>query len=166
MYNITIRCVMITQSQIHYTYLKAMSNKNNPHTIEVRNKIKLAKQENRKEVLGKIIEYCDKLEETKKPPSIVSACLYAQIGKRALLRWEQDEPPEADIRLLLEYIRMREEQYLRDGALLGIIDSKIATLLLKAEHGVNDMPTQLTQNNTFNISPELLSEALKIAGIK
>jgi hypothetical protein len=50
-----------------------------------------------------------------------------------------------------------------DNGLSNKINGKLTGLLLSSEHQVNEKPQQLTQNNTFNISPELLAEAIELS---
>lgn len=143
-----------------------MSTKGKGQTALTRYKISQSLQGNRTNVLSKLHEYKDLLldpKETGLIPSIVSASLYAGISKKALLAWELTTAENSELRQILDFIRDLEEQWLRERGLMGLADSKITTLLLKAEHGVRDAPQSLTQNNTFNVSPELLAEAIEIS---
>lgn len=146
-----------------------MSNKGIEQTSITKYKISDALQDNRKKILPKLLEYKKLLtdpEEKTIIPSIVSASLYAGISKKALIAWELTTAENSEVRQILDFIRDVEEKYLRENGLLGVTDSKLTTLLLKAEHGVQDQPQQLTQNNTFNVSPEILADAIELSRTK
>lgn len=146
-----------------------MANKGTELTPYSKAKIAQSKTKNRTEIVSKLKEYVLMLNDIEsKPyiPSIVAASLYAGISKKALLAWELTTAEDSEVRQLLDHIRDMEELYLRENGLLGRTDSKLTTLLLKAEHGIHEQPTQLTQNNTFNVSPELLAEAIELSRSK
>lgn len=146
-----------------------MSTKGTTLTPETKYKISIAKQKNRRDILVKLKEYVGLLVDSKEAfliPSIVSASLFAGISKKALLTWELTTAEDSEVRQLLEFIRDVEEKYLRDNGLKGIIDSKLTSKFLEAEHGVRSAPQQLTQNNNFNISPELLADAIELSRTK
>lgn len=143
-----------------------MSNKGIATTETTRYKISIAKQENRTKVLKNLRAYISLLNDPNEKtliPSIVSASLYAGISKKALLAWEMTTADNSEVREILDFIRDMEEKYLRENGLMGKTDSKLTGLLLKADHGLQEKPQQLTQNNTFNISPELLAEAIELS---
>lgn len=143
-----------------------MSTKGKELTLDTRYKISVSKQKNRTEIVQKLEEYKVLLldpGEKELIPSIVSASLYAGISKKALLQWELTTAENSEVREILDFIRDLEEKYLRENGLLGKTDSKLTALILKADHGLQEKPPQLTQNNTFNISPELLADALELS---
>lgn len=145
---------------------KTMSTKGKELTTTTRYKIAVAKTKDRTETLEKLRGYISLLNDPKEKtliPSIVSASLYAGISKKALLAWELTTAENSEVREILDFIRDLEEKWLRENGLLGLTDSKLTGLLLKADHGLQEKPTQLTQNNTFNVSPELLAEALELS---
>ena len=150
-----------------------MSNKGISQTFITRYKISASLQKNRTKVIEKLKEYKLHLVESFENkevasiiPSLVGAALYAGISKRALLSWELTTAEDSELRQILDFIRDTEELYLREKGLLGMTDSKLTTLILEAEHGLKKQPTQLTQNNNFNISPEILAEALELSRSK
>lgn len=146
-----------------------MSTKGNELTISTKYKISLAKTKNRSEIVEKLKEYKSMLLDPKEKgliPSIVSASLFAGISKKSLLAWELTTAEDSEVREILDFIRDLEEKYLREMGLLGLTDSKLTTLLLKAEHDLQEKPQQLTQNNTFNMSPEILAEAIELSRTK
>jgi hypothetical protein len=146
-----------------------MSTKGKELSITTKYKISVAKQKDRREIVSKLKQYADMLldpKETALIPSIVSASLFAGISKKALLAWELTTADNSEVRAVLDFVRDMEEKFLRENGLLGKTDSKLTTVLLKAEHGIKEEPTQLTQNNTFNVSPELLAEAIELSRTK
>lgn len=143
-----------------------MSTKGKELSTTTRYKIAVAKTKDRTETLAKLQEYISVLTDPKEKdliPSLVSASLYAGISKKALLQWELTTAENSEVREILDFIRDLEEKYLRENGLLGKTDSKLTGLLLKADHGLQEKPQQLTQNNTFNISPDLLAEAIELS---
>lgn len=143
-----------------------MSTKGKELSTTTRYKISVAKTKDRTQTLEKLRGYISLLTNPKEKgliPSIVSASLYAGISKKALLAWELTTAENSEVREILDFIRDLEEKWLRENGLLGLTDSKLTGLLLKADHGLQEKPQQLTQNNTFNISPELLAEAIELS---
>lgn len=143
-----------------------MSTKGKELTTTTRYKISVAKTKDRTKTLALLNEYKNLLTDPKEKgliPSLVSASLYAGISKKALLAWELTTAENSEVREILDFIRDMEEKWLRENGLLGLTDSKLTGLLLKADHGLQEKPTQLTQNNTFNVSPELLAEAIELS---
>lgn len=139
-----------------------MSTKGNELSIITRHKIGLANQKDRTELHEKINSYIEGLKAVDFP-SIVSASLYAGISEKTLLSYEARTAEDSDIRILLTHIRDLQKQYLIEKGLSRLIDGKLTGLLLRADHGLKDEPTNLTQNNTFNVSPELLAEAIELS---
>lgn len=139
-----------------------MSNRNIQQTNQTKFKISLANQKDHTLLHEKITEYIDKLQP-QDFPSIVSACLYAQVSEKAVLSYELRTTENSEIRSLLDKIRMLQKEYLIKNGLANKINSPLTLRLLSAEHNLNEKPQNLTQNNTFNISPELLAEALEIS---
>ena len=143
-----------------------MSTKGQELTTDTRYKISVSKTKNRTETLKLLKEYKTLLLDPNEKniiPSVVSASLHAGISKKALLAWELTTAQDSEVRDILDFIRDLEEKWLREHGLLKMIDGKLVALLLKADHGLQEKPTQLTQNNTFNVSPELLAEAIELS---
>jgi len=143
-----------------------MSTKGNELTIESKYQISKSKQSNRTKVIEKLKEYTEllyDLSESGLIPSIVSASLFAGISKKALLQWELTTGENSEVRELLDFIRDVEEKYLREGGLLGITHSTLTIKLLEVDHGLISHPQNLIQNNTYNVSPELLAEAIELS---
>lgn len=146
-----------------------MSTKGKELTTTTKYKISVAKTKDRTEIVEKLRGYVNILidpEEKNQIPSIVSASLYAGISKKALLAWELTTAENSEVREILDFIRDCEEKFLRENGLLGMTDSKITSMILKAEHGLEEKPQNLTQNNNFNVSADILAEALEISRTK
>lgn len=97
-------------------------------------------------------------QELIKPPSIVGYCLKAGISRSRLYEILPGMPELADT---IEYIEMLQEQY----AIYAGFTTKqgnFAQFILKSRHNYRDNPQTLTQNNTFNISPDILADALEL----
>jgi hypothetical protein len=143
-----------------------MSTKGHELEYTTKYKISVLKTKDRTETLVKLREYKSIITDPNERdviPSLVSASLYAGISKKALLQWELTTAENSEVREILDFIRDCEEHYLRVNGLLGKIDGKLTALILKADHNLQEKPTQLTQNNTFNVSPELLAEAIELS---
>ena len=139
-----------------------MSNKGTHLSTISRYKIAQSKIKDRTELLKKINEYILKLTSDDFP-SITSASLHASISEKALLALELRTEENSDLRILLDVIRDKQKEYLMKNGLSRKTDSKLSIMLLKANHGLKEEPTNLTQNNSFNISPEILAEAIQLS---
>ena len=91
-------------------------------------------------------------------PSIVGMCLHCGISRSRLYELLPSMPKVADI---VEYIEMLQEQFAINEGFRGKA-SIFSMFMLKSKHNYHDSPQQLTQNNTFNVSPDLLADALAI----
>lgn len=142
-----------------------MSFKGNKQTPQNKLAVSIATKKDHTVLLESLETYISQL----KPqdfPSIVSACLCANMSEKAVLSYEMRQPEESTIRSLLDKIRMLQKKFLLDNGLSNKINGKLTGLLLSSDHGINDKPQQLTQNNTFNLSPELLAEAIELSRTK
>jgi hypothetical protein len=143
-----------------------MSTKGKTLSLATRQKISIEKQKDRRKIYNSLTEYIFNVVNQVKGfeiPSIVSASLHAGISKKALLAHELTTAENSEVRQLLDFIRDLEEQYLRNNSLKGKISGRMASLFLKSEHGLESKPQNLTQNNTFNVSPEILAEAIELS---
>jgi len=132
------------------------------HSALTKYKISLANKKDRGELHNKIEEYISLLSENSFP-SIVSASIHADISEQALLNYEARTEDASNIRVLLDRIRAKQKEYLMVNGLNKKSSSAIVKLLLTAHHGITETPSNLTQNNIFSISPELLNEALELS---
>lgn len=140
-----------------------MSNAGNKHTSIAKRKIGLANAKDRAKIDKLVSNYISTL----KPqdfPSLTDAALYAGIAEKNLIAYEISTPDGSKIREALDEIRDRQKSFLMKNGLFRVTDSRITGLLLEANHGVKkDTPNNLTQNNIFNVSPEVLSEAISLS---
>ena len=133
-------------------------------SITTREKISLSKTKFTKDhLINAGVKYIDRITtaepEDKLVPSIVGYCLEAGISRTRLWELAQQWDEVANI---VEYIGMLQEELALSGGLTGRTNSVFSMFLLKSKHGFQDTQAQLTQNNTFNISPDLLADALAI----
>ena len=134
-------------------------------TALTRYKISLAKTKDRTELLQNIIVYIDGLTEGDFP-SITQCAISCSISEKALLAYEFRTPDNSDVRILLDIIRDRQKEALTTGGLTKKFDSKFAIFLLKVHHVMKEESPNLTQNNIFNVSPEILAEAIEMTRAK
>lgn len=142
-----------------------MSTKGKIMSLATRQKISLANTKDRTELLRKLKEYAESLGPADFP-SITNAALYSGISENALLAWEARTEDNTEIRQILDFIRDRQKSDLFTKGLNKVYDSKLTGMLLAAHHNVREQPQSLVQNNTFNISPELLAEAIELTRSK
>jgi hypothetical protein len=142
-----------------------MSNKGMTQTAETRRKISLENTKDRTETYKKIAEYIAQLKENDFP-SITKACIHARIRESELLSHELRTGEDSEIRYMLDDIRQRQKEYLMMNGLNKTNDSRMTIFLLKANHNLKEEQPNLIQNNTFNVSPELLAEAIQITRTK
>jgi len=133
-------------------------------SVTTREKISLAKTKFTKDHLVSAgVAYIDRITtakpEDKLVPSIVGYCLEAGISRTRL--WELSQQWE-EVANIIEYIGMLQEELALSGGLTGRTNPLFSMFLLKSKHNYQDTQAQLTQNNTFNISPDLLADALAI----
>jgi hypothetical protein len=90
-------------------------------------------------------------------PSITSFALFANVNRQYLLELAQTNPEVTDI---IEDITTRQENYCLQNGITNKANSTMAIFILKSKHNFRDQNPQLTQNNNFNISPDILKQAL------
>ena len=132
--------------------------------LTTREKISLSKTKYTKDYLAeKGLEYINGIlgakPEDKRVPTITGYCLLAGISRSRLYELIPTMPEVADT---IEYIEMLQEELALTGGLTNKTNPIFSMFLLKSKHGFRDQPQQLTQNNTFNVSPDLLADALAI----
>lgn len=141
-----------------------MSNTSKPHALTTRQKISLSKTKYTKPVLIEgATNYIERILSQDKSdklfPSIVGLCLEIGISRSRLYELADKWQEVADI---LEYIKMMQEETALQGGITNRLNPIFSMFILKGKHGYIDSPQQLTQNNTFNISPDLLADALQL----
>ena len=137
-------------------------------SLTTRQKISLSKTKYTKDhLIEGGARYIDKVlnapPEDKKVPSIVGLCLEIGISRSRLYELSATMDEVADI---IEYVGMMQEEMAISGGLTNKTNPIFSMFLLKAKHGYHDAPQSLTQNNTFNVSADLLADALKIMAEK
>lgn len=142
-----------------------MSSAGYNHSLEARHKIGLENQKDKAKILRKIKDYIKELKNSDFP-SITKCAIYAGISEKRLVAYEITTEENSDIRLALDLIRDLQKASLMENGLRKIFDGRMSFGLLQANHGLRIEPTQLTQNNTFNVSPEILAKAIDISRTK
>lgn len=140
-----------------------MSTKGNTLSIATRQKISISKTKHTKSHLiqagnSYIDSLCNESGDIIRPPSVVGYCLEAGISRSRLYELL---PIWSELADTIEYIEMLQEDYAINMGFTSK-NSIFSMFLLKSKHQYKDQPQQLTQNNTFNVSPELLADALKL----
>jgi len=91
-------------------------------------------------------------------PSIAKLCLKLKVNKEYIKDRARDNTELADI---IDQINLLQEAYLLQKA-DQTKNPTFQIFMLKVKHDYKETPTQLTQNNNFNISPDLLADALAL----
>ena len=91
-------------------------------------------------------------------PSIVGLCLDIGISRSRIYELAEKWTEVADI---LEYIRMLQEDKALQGGMTNRLNPIFSMFLLKGKHGYIDQAPQLNQTNNFNVSPELVADAVQ-----
>ena len=133
-------------------------------SLATRQKISLSKTKHTKDsLMASAIEYINYIEEgkpeDKRIPSIVGFCLVAGISRSRLYDLAQTIPEVSDI---VEYIGMMQEDRAIQGGMTNKLNPIFSMFMLKSKHGYQDTSPKLTQTNNFNISPDLLADALAL----
>lgn len=142
-----------------------MSTKGTKMLPETREKISLAKT---KITLQHLREKADTYHATlfmndKLLPTLQGYCLVAGISPGYLYELSNEMPEVADI---IEMIKVKQEKFLLENGITGKANPIFSMFLLKSKHQYQDSPQQLTQNNNFNISPDILADAIKLMRAK
>lgn len=114
-----------------------------------------------KETPRRVISYIKKCQEKGLFPTIEHLAYDLGVGTRILYEWEK---LYSDFLQTMDMLRDAQRHLLISGGLTNKYNPRFASFLLKANHGFVDSKPAInaTQNNTFNVSPELLSEAISI----
>lgn len=141
-----------------------MIDQNKALSLTTRQKISLSKTQYTKPVLiDGGVAYIDKIlnskPEEKLIPSIVGLCLDIGISRSRLYELADKWVEVSDI---LEYIKMMQEDKALQGGMTNRLNPIFSMFLLKGKHGYTDQAPQLNQTNNFNISPDLLADAITL----
>lgn len=140
-----------------------MSMKGVSHTEIAKRRIGIANAKDRAIIDKKVNEYI-RLLSKKDLPSLTDAALYAGIAEKNLINYENTTDEGSKIRLALDEIRDRQKSFLMKNGLYRMIDSRLTGLLLEANHNLKkDHNPNLSQTNIFNVSPEVLADAISLS---
>ena len=92
-------------------------------------------------------------------PTIVGLCLEIGISRSRMYELADKWVEVSDI---LEYVSMLQEDKALQGGMTNRLNPIFSMFLLKSKHSYQDQPKQLHQTNNFNISPDLLADAIKL----
>ncbi|MFS8159132.1 MAG: terminase small subunit [Candidatus Roizmanbacteria bacterium] len=114
-----------------------------------------------KETPRRVMHYIKKCQKNSGFPTIEHLASELGLGTRTLYAWETEY---SEFKHTMEILRDAQRHLLIFGGLTNKYNSRFASFLLKANHGMSDAKplVHATQNNTFNVSPELLAEAIEI----
>lgn len=142
-----------------------MSTKGHVQTEITKYKISLANSEHTaKEFVEAWERYEVKLnEDPKLMPNETRYCLEVGISETHILEYASKFPEVADI---LSHIFDLQKAYCLENGITQKVNPIFAMFMLKAKHNFKDSPQQLTQNNSFNISKDVLADALELMSKK
>ena len=129
-----------------------------------REKISLSKTKITKaHLMSSAVEYLNSVlsapPEDKRLPTVAGFCLAAGISRSRLYELGSVPGEVADI---IEYIGLLQEDRALEGGLTGKTQPIFSMFLLKSKHGYTDSAPTLNQTNNFNVTPELLADAIQI----
>lgn len=136
-----------------------MSTKGTQLTPATRRKISLTKQKFSKEHL---IEAYDNFithlqDNPKELPTLAGYCLLAGINRHTLLDYCGRY---SEVQAITDHIELMQEHFALTRGISNQANPIFSIFLLKTKHNYQDKPQQLTQNNNFNISSDVLKQAL------
>ena len=142
-----------------------MSTKGHQLATTTKFKIAIANRKDRAELHNSLAEFIYKAQQNPKRyrPSILNAAIFSNISESALLHYEARSPENSEIRQLLAHIRDLSKQNLIENGLTGKFNSNLTTRLLEANHGLAAQPQNLSQTNIYNVSPDILADAIKLS---
>lgn len=103
----------------------------------------------------RVLNYINNCQKTNDIPTIEQLAFQLGVGVRTLYAWEETH---SDFQQTMDMLRSAQRDLLIRGGLTNKYNSHFASFLLKANHGMQDKQSLVhaTQNNNFNISPELM----------
>lgn len=105
-------------------------------------------------------EYIEQLKANPKQlPTLTGLCLATGIHNTNLIEFRNKF---SKFDKIVNYIETLQEEYLLTNGITGKANPVFSIFLLKSKHKYFDQPQNLTQNNNFNITPELLKSALQL----
>lgn len=114
-----------------------------------------------KETARRVIGYIKKCQKTGNFPTIEHLASELGLGTRTLYAWEKEYPA---FQQTMDMLRDAQRHLLISGGLTNKYNSRFASFLLKANHGMQDRQplVHATQNNNFGVSPELMADAIRL----
>lgn len=114
-----------------------------------------------KETPRHVMHYIKKCQQTDDFPTIEHLSSELGVGTRTLYSWEE---AYSDFRQTMDMLRDAQRDLLIRGGLTNKYNSRFASFLLKANHGMQDRQplVHATQNNNFGVSPELMADAIRL----
>lgn len=108
-----------------------------------------------------VISYIKMCSEKEEFPTIEHLASHLGIGTRTLYAWEQEY---SEFQQTMDLLRDTQKHLLISGGLTNKYNARFASFLLKANHGMQDKQplVHATQNNNFNVPPELMADAIKL----
>lgn len=158
-------CNDYTATKAVLTITQNMSNKGISQSLEIRQKIKLSQTKDRTELMMNIKNYILGLADTDFP-SLTRCAIQSGIGEKALLALELRTAENSELRIMLDLIRDLQKASLMEGGLKKVFDARMSTFLLQVNHDMKSEAPTLNQTNNFNVSPEILAEAIEISRSK
>lgn len=109
----------------------------------------------------RVMDYTKNCQENDKFPTIEELASILNVGTRTIYEWIDIYD---DFSQTIEMLRDLQRQMLVSKGLKGEYNSRFSIFLLKANHKFreNEPLINTSQNNNFNISPDLLADALKL----
>ena len=110
----------------------------------------------------RVTHYTNKCLQGNEFPTIEHLSYQLRVGTRTLYAWEQ---VFSEFQQTMDMLRDAQRHLLISGGLTNKYNSRFASFLLKANHGMAETKpiVNATQNNFYSgVSPELMADALKI----
>jgi hypothetical protein len=128
-------------------------------------KISLANSEHTREEFVSAWERYEVMlhDDPKLLPNETRYCLEVGISETHILEYVAKIPEVGEI---LQHIFDLQKAYCLENGITQKVNPIFSMFLLKAKHNFHDSPQSLTQNNSFNISKDVLADALAIMSKK
>ncbi len=114
-----------------------------------------------KETSRRVLHYIKKCQKEEDFPTIEHLASELGVGTRTLYAWEEAYP---EFQHTMDMLRDSQKHLLISGGLSNKYNARFASFLLKANHGMQDKQplVHATQNNNFNVAPEIMADAIKL----
>jgi len=108
-----------------------------------------------------VINYTNRCLKKDEFPTIEGLAISLGVGTRTIYAWEKEY---ADFQHTTELLRDTQRDLLIRNGLKGKYSTSFSIFLLKAMHGFTDSRAlfEANQTNYFDISPDVLADALKL----